>query len=184
MILEKNRKSIGWFSILGGVTISIIIAFIAMKEHNNAVRERIHVAKMRANVSNLEDSVRDMVSLSDRGLAILYAGTPESGDEVLVGWSPALVTLLGWTLEDINEKGLGIIMTGEADHYKHQAALEKALKRPPGQRRTAVIHCNAKCKDGSMLQVRITAWVVGDLTRSVAAYIEAESNIFEQTINN
>ena len=179
---EPRRREIGWFSIAGGLLIAGVLAAITVQEHNLAIAERDKASLMRANVSRLEDSIRDQVNMSDRGMAIVYAGEDGPGDERLIGWAPALTELLGWTLEDIQEGGLGIIMTSHGDQYKHQTAMEAAIKKPPGQRRTAVIHCQAKRKDGVIIPVRITAWVVGDLTRSVAAYIEAESQVFEKTI--
>jgi len=181
---EPHRKKIGWVSIIGGISLSATLTIIATMEHYDTEYARAKIARHNANISRLEDSIRDLVALSDRPIVIYHAGSAVQGDETVVSWPPSAETLLGWTLDDVNTHGLGIMMPSKEDHVKHNSALEAALKKPPGKRKTSIIFCNAKTKDGSILPVRITVWVVGNQTRSVAAVIEAQSQVVEQHVKN
>lgn len=185
---EPHRKSIGWTSFSLGVLLMFCTMFVSILEHNNATREKVAATKeketafrVRGNITRLEDSIRDMLVLSERGLVILYAGEKDKGERV-VGWSSAAEKLLGWTLDDMKKLGIKALMPSEKIWQEHQKAMERSLWKPLDERKTSVVHCRAKTKSGDIIPVRITAWVVGDHTRSVAAYIEKEASVSEQVV--
>jgi len=186
---EPHRKVIGWWSIFFGVTLMATLAASAAWKSRQAeiAKASMEVAKaatedIEDNITRLEDAIRDMVSVSDRPFILYHAGSVESGDERTVSWPPAAEKLLGWTMEDVNQHGLEVMMPNEDDKERHATAMELAITRRPGDRRTSIIHCDVVTKGGEVLPVRITTWVGGDHTRSVAAVIEAESKINEQRI--
>ena len=177
---EPYRKPIGWFSILAGIAIATMLTAIATVEHWHAEAARAKMAEEEANISRLEDSIRDAISLSDRPIIVYHAGEAGKGDERFIAWPKSAEALLGWTLEDISDKGIAVLMdTDELRLDWHQEALEKALETPPGQRNTVVVHCKVRKKCGDIIPVRIAVWVVGNKTRSILATIEAESNVVE-----
>ena len=158
-----------------------LLAGISFREHDNAQREREQAARHNRNISLLQDSIRDMVLISDRPLVIYHAGSEVHGDETMISWPPAAEALLGWTLEDVQDCGLEI-MIPEEYKIRHSMKMEEFVAQPPGRRKTAVLNVDAVHKDGGYVPVRLTAWVVGNKTRSIAAHIEPQSQVVEQRL--
>lgn len=183
---EPYRKPIGWFSIaIGLVMFCILLLVMTFIEHRKAQDDRIVgyelnklLLQRQRQMTRLEDAIRDMVNLSDRSIIIYHAGGPEPGDEKVVNWPPSAEKLLGWTYEDVNEHGLEVIVE-EKDREKHKKDIESALNRPVDERKTTILVKDAVCKDGTRKRIRVTTWVVGDSTRSIAAIIEPENMVRE-----
>ena len=177
-----NRKSIGWTSIVIGSLVSTVFFGYTYFMHLERQQAEAIAEEQTEYADRLQDSLQDMLGLSDRPLVVMHAGTQEPGDEMVVFWSHSAEKLFGWTEDDIRVRGIGVLMAGEQDRYLHARKLEAALQQPVGERKTNFIHCDLKLKSGGLMPVVITAWIVGDHSRSAMAFIDPVSNILEQQV--
>lgn len=157
---------------------------LAMASAKHAIEQREKATRERENLTRIEDSIRDMIFSNHRPMIIKHMGTSEPGDEKIINWPPAAEKLLGWTLCDVQEGGLEIMIpTGlfEKDTC-HDQKLEEFVNRPVEEQTTSVVTTEALHKDGRHIPVRITVWVVGDKTRSLAALVDPIDRVRETTI--
>lgn len=157
----------------------LVASAFTWQEHRYANEDRDIISKKFAKITRLEDATRDMLKVSNRSLILYYAGEQKPWDGYVVFWPESAERLLGWTWEDIQERGLGCIMEPEA-RAPHVKALEKFVDIPLEDRKTSVVRKNAVHKDGNLVPVVMSVWVVGSKTRTVAATMDAAENIMEK----
>ena len=157
----------------------VVATAFTWQEHKYADEDRATVSKKFAKITRLEDATRDMLRVSNRGIILYYAGEKKPWDGYVIFWPKAAEDLLGWTFKDIRERGLGCMMAPE-DREPHVQALEKFVDVPLKDRKTSVVKKDAVHKDGHLVPVVMSVWVVGDSTRTVAATMDAQCNYKEK----
>ena len=157
----------------------LVASAFTWQEHRYAQEDRGIIAKKFNKITRLEDATRDMLRVSNRPIILYYCGEQKPWDGYVVFWPEAAEKLVGWTWEDIQKRGLGCLMVPE-DREPHVKALEKFVDTPLEERKTSVVRKNAMHKDGHLVPVIMSVWVVGDATRTVAATMDAVDNVVEK----
>ena len=157
----------------------VVASAFTRQEHRYANEDRLVISKKFAKITRLEDATRDMLRVSNRSIILYYAGEKKPWDGYVVFWPQSAEDLLGWTARDIQKHGLGCMMAPK-DRDPHVKALEKFVDVPLKDRKTSVVKKDAVHKDGHLVPVVMSVWVVGDSTRTVAATMDAACNIQEK----
>lgn len=170
---EQYRKSIGWFSILLGIIIFIVLVITTIILDIN-IREQTE--EKQSNIRQLEEAIHGMVNDAQHPVVIYNAGSPINGDEYIISWPPSAEKLLGWTHYDIMMQGAKVAVPA-VNNEEPANVLEEAL----ATRKTIVWRTMGVHKDGTKIPLYVTTRVIGSKMRSVAAMLEAQSNIIELT---
>jgi len=176
----SDESSSGMIPLFYALSVLVVLAAaFTWQEHRYAQQDAILMGKRFAKITRLEDATRDMLRLSNRSIILYYCGERKPWDGYVIFWPESAERLLGWTWSDIQKRGLGCMMMPE-DREPHVNALEKFVDIPLINRKTSIVKKRAVHKDGHLVPVTMSVWVVGDTTRTVAATMDASANIVEK----
>ena len=175
---DESRDSLAplFYSML---VVVVLGAVFTWQEHRYAQQDRDFIARRFIKITRLEDATRDMLRLSNRAIILYYCGERKPWDGYVIYWPPSAEKLLGWNWADIQKHGLSC-MIPEHQRDSHVDALETFVDTPMENRKTSVIKTKGLHKDGHLVPITMSVWVVGDQTRTVAATMDASSNIVEK----
>ena len=176
----KDNGTSAWSPLFYSALVLVLLASAyTWQEHRYAQEDRYVMAKRFTKITRLEDATRDMLRVSNRAIILYYCGERKPWDGYVVFWPHAAEDLLGWTWKDIQERGLAC-MIPEEQREAHVTQLDLFVDVPIEDRKTSVIKADALHKDGHLVPVTMSVWVVGDSTRTVAATMDATVNIVEK----
>ena len=161
------------------IVMVVIATMFTWQEHRSAMRDREIITSKIQRISRLEDATRDMLRVTNRPIILYYCGERKPWDGYVIYWPESAEKLLGWNWADIQEFGLACMIPPELrdPHIEH---LEAFVDVPVKDRKTSFIRTEAVHKDGHLVPVTMSVWVVGDTTRTVAATMDATANVTEK----
>jgi len=99
----------------------------------------------------------------------------------IIRWNVAMEQLTGYSLEEINRLGIGIMMPPPFTEASHHAQMMRAFSDPKMHGKTILVHCSVVTKGGERIPVRVSVAIYDPPTGKPfgVTRIDRESQIVE-----